>query len=125
MSTQIDIRILELLSARLCHELISPVGAINNGVELLGEEDPEFVRDAVTLVGQSAKKAAQRLQFYRFAYGTLGGGSAGLDPRDLLAGLLDHARTGKGTPPDIVPDAPTGGPERTWRRRPRCRGPGC
>ena len=85
MSTQIDIRILELLSARLCHELISPVGAINNGVELLGEEDPEFVRDAVTLVGQSAKKAAQRLQFYRFAYGTLGGGSAGLDPRDLLA----------------------------------------
>jgi histidine phosphotransferase ChpT len=99
MSTQIDIRILELLSARLCHELISPVGAINNGVELLGEEDPEFVRDAVTLVGQSAKKAAQRLQFYRFAYGTLGGGSAGLDPRDLLAGLLEGGKvTGSWTP---------------------------
>jgi histidine phosphotransferase ChpT len=92
MSTEIDIRILELLSARLCHELISPVGAINNGVELMGEDDPEFVRDAVALVGQSAKKAAQRLQFYRFAYGTLGGGSAGLDARDLLVGLLDGGK---------------------------------
>ena len=103
MSTQIDIRILELLSARLCHELISPVGAINNGVELLGEEDPEFVRDAVTLVGQSAKKAAQRLQFYRFAYGTLGGGSAGLDPRDLLAGLLEGGKVaGSWTPAAVA-----------------------
>src|SRR5260221_13632560 len=88
MATLGDIRILELLSARLCHELISPVGAIGNGVELLGEDDPDFVRDAVALIGQSAKKAAQRLQFYRFAYGTLTAGTTGTHPRALLAGLL-------------------------------------
>ena len=46
MSRLIDLRVLELLAARLCHELISPIGAIANGVELLGEDDPEFVRDA-------------------------------------------------------------------------------
>jgi len=92
MSTMVDIRVLELLSARLCHELISPVGAIANGVELLGEDDPEFVRDATVLIGQSARKAGQRLQFYRFAYGTLAAGTAGPDPRELTAGLLDGGK---------------------------------
>ena len=93
MSTLVDIRILELLSGRLCHELVSPVGAIGNGVELLGEDDPDFVRDAVALIGQSARKAAQRLQFYRFAYGTLTpGSSGGPDPRELAGGLLEGGK---------------------------------
>jgi len=91
MSTLIDLRVVELLSARLCHELISPVGAIANGVELLGEDDPEFVRDATLLIGQSATKAGQRLQFYRFAYGTLSS-TAGPDPRALVDGLLDGGK---------------------------------
>ena len=89
----VDIRILELLSARLCHELISPVGAIGNGVELLGEDDPDFVRDAVALIGQSAKKAAHRLQFYRFAYGTLAAGTTGtLDGRAVTAMWYDEVK---------------------------------
>lgn len=93
MSTLVDVRILELLSARLCHELVSPIGAIGNGVELLGEDDPEFVRDAVALIGQSARKAAQRLQFYRFAYGSMTpGSSGGPDPRELVAGLLEGGK---------------------------------
>jgi len=75
MSMLVEMRVVELLNARLCHELVSPVGAINNGVELLGEEDPDFVRDAIQLIGQSARKASQRLQFYRFAYGTNVSGS--------------------------------------------------
>ena len=37
MAATIDFRVLELLCGRLCHELVSPVGAINNGVELLDE----------------------------------------------------------------------------------------
>jgi histidine phosphotransferase ChpT len=89
----IDLKIVELLSARLCHELVSPIGAIANGVELLGEDDPEFVREAMALIAQSARKAAQRLQFYRFAYGSLAtGGSAGADPRELVVGLLDGGK---------------------------------
>jgi histidine phosphotransferase ChpT len=81
----IDLRVVELLTARLCHDLIGPVSAIGNGVELLDDEDPEFVRDAVALVGDSAKKAGSRLQFYRFAYGFGGGGLTGPAP-SLLAG---------------------------------------
>jgi histidine phosphotransferase ChpT len=91
MPVAIDLRVLELLSARLCHELVSPIGAINNGVELLGEEDPDFVRDAVVLIGESARRAGKRLQFYRFAYGTASVG-AGLDPRELVAGLLEGGK---------------------------------
>jgi len=90
----IPFRVLELLNARLCHELVSPVGAINNGIELLDDDDPEFVRDAIKLIGQSARKAGQRLQFYRFAYGTStsSSGSAVGNGRDLAAGLLEGSK---------------------------------
>jgi len=84
----IDLRVLELLTARLCHDLIGPVAAIANGVELLGEDDPEFVRDAVALVGDSARKANARLQFYRFAYGFRGGGLTGPAPHRLASELF-------------------------------------
>src|SRR5258708_34331116 len=106
MSMLVEMRVVELLNARLCHELVSPVGAINNGVELLGEEDPDFVRDAIQLIGQSARKASQRLQFYRFAYGT--NASASGTPasgRDLSLGLFEETKircdwlAGAGPPP--------------------------
>src|SRR5260370_38106308 len=85
MTRPIDLRVIELLSARLCHDLIGPVAAISNGAELLADEDPEFVRDAIALVGDSARKASKRLQFYRFAYGFSGGGLAGPAPYQLAA----------------------------------------
>jgi len=62
MSRGIDLRVLELLSARLCHDLIGPVSAISNGAELLADEEPEFVKDAIALVGDSAPKATPRQQ---------------------------------------------------------------
>ena len=94
MGGAVEFRVLELLNARLCHELVSPVGAINNGVELLGEDDPDFVRDAIALIGQSARKAGQRLQFYRFAYGTTtsSSGAAASGGRDLATGLLEGGK---------------------------------
>jgi len=88
----LDLRVLELLTARLCHELIGPIAAINNGVELLADEpvpatagmDPGFVNDAIALVGDSASRAASRLQFYRFAYGYGHGRSmVGSPPNEL------------------------------------------
>jgi len=87
----IDLRVLELICARFCHEMVSPVGAINNGVELLSEDDPDFVRDAVALIGQSARTASKRLQFYRFAYGT-SPTAANATPKDLLLGLLEGGK---------------------------------
>jgi histidine phosphotransferase ChpT len=88
MTQPVDLRVLELLAARLCHDLIGPVAAIGNGVELLAEEDPDFVRDAVALVGESARKANRRLQFYRFAYGFSGGELTGPAPHQLASALF-------------------------------------
>lgn len=89
MSVSVDLRVLELLSSRLCHELISPVGAINNGIELMDEDDPEFVKDATKLIASSARTAGRRLDFYRFAYGSGRAGNA----RDVTLGLLDGGKS--------------------------------
>lgn len=90
MAVMVELRVMELLNARLCHELISPVGAINNGVELVAEEDADadFKRDAMKLIASSAKTAGQRLNFYRFAYGS-GRGSTG---KDAVLGLLEGSK---------------------------------
>ena len=90
MSRAIDLRVVELLAARLCHDLIGPISAISNGVELLADEEPEFARDALALVGDSAKKALRNLQFYRFAYAFGGGGLVGPAPHLLAAGFFEE-----------------------------------
>ena len=88
MKVTVDLRVLELLSSRLCHELISPVGAINNGIELMGEDDPDFVAEASKLIANSARSAGNRLNFYRFAYGS---GRAGTG-REVALGLLEGGK---------------------------------
>ena len=88
MTRKIDLRVLELLVARLCHDLVGPVAAICNGVELLSDDDPEFTADAIGLVGTSARKVNARLQFYRFAFGFGGGGLSGVQPAELAAELF-------------------------------------
>jgi histidine phosphotransferase ChpT len=89
MSVSVELRVLELLSSRLCHELISPVGAINNGIELMDEDDPEFVKEATKLIASSARSAGKRLDFYRFAYGSGRAGTA----RDVTIGLLEGGKS--------------------------------
>ena len=70
---QIDLRVAELLASRLCHDLVSPVGAVNNGLELMAEDlDPEMLRDALALADKSAKQASSTVQFFRLAYGQAG-----------------------------------------------------
>lgn len=80
MDQGMDIRVVELLCSRLCHDLVSPVGAINNGVELIDDmrENGEagstgMLGDAIGLIAHSAGQAAGRLKLFRFAYGTAGG----------------------------------------------------
>jgi len=85
MTQAIDLRVVELLAARLCHDLIGPISAISNGAELLADEEPEFAREAAALVGDSAKKAIRNLQFYRFAFAFRGGTLAGPAPHLLAA----------------------------------------
>jgi len=88
-----DTRLSALLCARLCHELSGPLAAINKGIELLADEDADFAQVAVELVGNSARQASDRLQFYRFAYGFAGGGAvAGAGPRELCSRFFDGSR---------------------------------
>lgn len=68
-----DLQILELVCSRLCHDLISPVGAVGNGLELMAEEgDNELLEDARRLVESSTHRASALLQMYRCAYGNAG-----------------------------------------------------
>ncbi|WP_321394079.1 histidine phosphotransferase family protein [Emcibacter sp.] len=69
-----DIEFAALLCSRLCHDLISPVGAIANGIEILADEDDEMMRtEVLKLLDQSASQTSNRLQFFRLAFGAAGG----------------------------------------------------
>jgi histidine phosphotransferase ChpT len=78
MKTDLDIRVVELLCSRLCHELVSPVGAINNGVELIEEMGAEMADEAIGLIAHSADQASRRLRLLRLAYGAAGSDKSGL-----------------------------------------------
>ena len=88
-----DLRISELLTARLCHELIGPVAAVENGVELLLDQPLNLDQEALALAADSARRASARLQFYRFAYGLGGEGrAAGPPPFELAASYFATTR---------------------------------
>lgn len=72
--TASPIDLASLLCSRLCHDLLSPVGALSNGLELLAEEkDPEMRERCFELLEQSAKASADKLKFFRLAFGAAGG----------------------------------------------------
>jgi histidine phosphotransferase ChpT len=83
MAVTVDMRVLELLTARLCHDLAGPIAAVGNGAELLDDEDPDFARQAAKLIAESAATASRRLQLFRFVYGLSAGVSAGPSPHAL------------------------------------------
>jgi len=69
-----DIEFSALLCSRLCHDLISPVGAIANGIEILNDEDDEMMRQEVMkLLEHSAVVTSNRLKFFRLSFGAAGG----------------------------------------------------
>lgn len=82
-----------LLCSRVCHDLISPVGAIVNGVEVMDEDKDEETRTfALDLIKKSARQASARLQFCRLAFGAAGSAGAQIDTGDaekVARGLLE------------------------------------
>lgn len=77
-----------LLCSRLCHDLVSPIGALTNGVELLADEsDPEMRAQCMSLLEDSARQATNRLKFFRLAFGAGGGYGAEIDVRELKAAI--------------------------------------
>jgi histidine phosphotransferase ChpT len=76
--------VIELLASRICHDLVSPVGAINNGVEFMEEmgDDPEQRKEALGLIQHSASQASAKLMAFRIAYGA-GGRDPNVKPEDV------------------------------------------
>jgi histidine phosphotransferase ChpT len=88
-----DLRLCELLAARLCHDLVGPVGAVANGVELIGEDGSGADAEVVRLISGSAKVASNRLQAFRVAFGsgnTLPSAGWSNTVRDLALGLVEE-----------------------------------
>jgi histidine phosphotransferase ChpT len=86
MTTTLSLEPLDLaalLCSRVCHDVISPVGAIVNGLEVLEEDKDEGMREfALDLIRKSAKSASARLQFCRLAFGAAGSAGATIDTSD-------------------------------------------
>lgn len=84
--TESEVDLASLLCSRLCHDLLSPVGAMNNGLELLADEhDPEMKQRCMDLLAESAKSAADKLKFFRLAFGAAGGFGSEVDPAEAKA----------------------------------------
>jgi histidine phosphotransferase ChpT len=68
-----DLELTAMMCSRLCHDLISPVGAIANGFEVLDDENDESMREmALDIIRANGRKASSRLQFARLAFGAMG-----------------------------------------------------
>lgn len=91
MSVTIDIGILELLSSKVCHDLISPIGAVNNGIEFLTEMGADAGEDVTDLIAFSAGQASAKLRAFRIAYGA-GGSDSAIKPEEVyntIASIID------------------------------------
>lgn len=75
MDVKVHPRLIELLCSLICHDLVNPVGAINNGIELVDELGGDMQEDALGLMRISAREAANKLQYFRAAIGSARGSS--------------------------------------------------
>ncbi len=101
---RVDLKVVQLLCSRLCHNLAGSVGAVSAGLELLEEAGAKDGGgnddDALALAVQSAKQTACRLGFYRMAFGFGVGDESLAKARDLAVGLLDDGRVNLNWPKD-------------------------
>ena len=85
-----------LLCSRLCHDLLSPVGAMSNGLELLADEnDPAMRQQCMDLLTQSARTSTDKLKFFRLAFGAAGGFGEMVEvaePKAVIDALIGDAK---------------------------------
>ena len=85
-----DLTFTSLICSRLCHDLVGPVGAIANGIELMEmEDDPAMADDALDLLRSSATNASRRLSFLRLAFGSSGGDELPLPVADARRAAVE------------------------------------
>jgi histidine phosphotransferase ChpT len=105
MRQDIGIRIFEMACSRICHDLVGAIGAVNNGVELIAEDEDaadnagddgkaSVLHQALGLIAESAGQAGRRLALFRLALGSAGGqrGFRSGDARQALFGWLEGGR---------------------------------
>src|ERR1043165_8855042 len=100
MSVPVTLEALDLaalLCSRVCHDLISPVGAVVNGIEVMEDDADEQTKAfAVELIKKSATTASARLQFCRLAFGAAGSAGASIDTGDaesVARGMMEGDKT--------------------------------
>lgn len=91
-----DLELAALISSKICHDVISPVGAIYNGLEILGDDADQGSRDyAMDIIRNVTVQASARLQFARFAFGAAGSAGAEIDlqtARDISVGFIGDGK---------------------------------
>ncbi|MFP4314148.1 MAG: histidine phosphotransferase family protein [Alphaproteobacteria bacterium] len=112
MDKMIDIGLMELLTSKICHDLISPIGAVANGVEFMEEMGADAGEEATSLIKFSALQASAKLQSYRMAYGA-GGGDTSIKPEDVHTTFNKFIELDKKIKQDWNPYGPLGPEERS------------
>jgi histidine phosphotransferase ChpT len=91
-----DLELAALISSKICHDVIGPVSAINNGLEILDEEeDVQSKNYAMDVIRNVTETASARLQFARFAFGAAGSAGSQIDlgnAESLCRGLLGKGK---------------------------------
>jgi histidine phosphotransferase ChpT len=91
-----DLELVALISSKICHDVINPVGAIYNGLEILSEEeDAEAKSYAMSVIRNVTEQASARLQFARFAFGAAGSAGSKIDlatAEQISRGFLGHGK---------------------------------
>lgn len=103
MDVLLSPRVMELIASRICHDLVSPVGAVSNGVELMQELGDDAGEEAMKLIADSALQASIRLKAFRLSYGAAGTDkNIGFkDIRDVFSDLLKSGRIAAEFEPDL------------------------
>ena len=96
MDINLHPRVLELIASRICHDLVSPVGAISNGVELINEMGEDAGEEAMQLIAASARQASVRLKNFRLCYGAAGT-DKNLGLKDIKDTFIDQIATARVT----------------------------
>jgi histidine phosphotransferase ChpT len=106
-----DLELAALISSKICHDVIGPVSAINNGLEILDEEDDDQAKNyALNVIRNVTETASARLQFARFAFGAAGSAGSQIDlgnAEKLSRGLIGegkHKLVWKGKPGPMEKD---------------------
>lgn len=95
MTIPCSLRLAELLTSRLCHDLVTPINAINTGLELFQEIPPEHLTESqeiLNLILQSAQTASARVSFFRTSFGSNGDTASLGDARDLIEQYFNQSK---------------------------------